>query len=270
MNATVRKTLNFLRRLVVAAIPILLFFALWEYGVRFLPKGVIAPPSRIFKAMFAEFIRTVPAPNTANLTILGHMAKSLNRVLRGYALALVCGLTLGFLLGTYFRPLERLMLPFFRVCEKLNPFAIIPVFMIIFGIYDKEKVAIVFWAAFWPVLFNTQEGAKNVDSQLVRAARSMGASKFKLFTGVIVPYTLPSIFTGLRLATRVAFFMIIASEVIGATSGLGWYYAQQGATHNLELRYGTILFITLLAIIFNAVFGGLEKRSLRWKEALLV
>jgi NitT/TauT family transport system permease protein len=201
-----------------------------------------------------------------NLTLLGHTLKSLARIARGYLLAAALGITLGFLLGTYFSPLERLMLPFFRVCEKLNPFAIIPVFMIIFGIGDEEKIAVVFWAAFWPILFNTRDGAKSVDQTLTRAARTMGAGRLKLLTSVILPYTLPSVFTGLKLAIRVSFFMIIASEVVGATSGLGWYYVQQKILYKLPLVYGSILFITLLAIVFNALFSRLERRFLVWKE----
>jgi NitT/TauT family transport system permease protein len=258
--------LRILRKIIIAAIPIAAFFVLWEIGSNYIPRGVLSSPSRVFTAMWQEFIRTVPEKNTGGLTFLGHTVRSLYRIVKGFALAGAVGIVLGFLLGTYFKPLERLFIPFFQVCEKLNPFAIIPIFMILFGIGEKEKVAIVFWASIWPFLFNTYEGAKNVDPSLVKAARSMNAGRLKLFTRVIVPSTLPSIFTGVKLAIRVSFFMIIAAELAGATSGIGWFYIQKKTAFKLPLVYGSILFITLLEIIFNAVFNRLEKHFLKWRQ----
>jgi NitT/TauT family transport system permease protein len=248
-------------------LPIAMFFALWQIGAGRIPKGVLPTPQKVLDQMWKEFARTTPAMNMGNLTLLGHTAQSLSRIVRGYLLAGSAGVVLGFLLGTYFRKLERFFLPFFRVCEKLNPFAIIPIFMILFGIGDTQKIAIVFWAAFWPILFNTQEGARSIDPQLVRAARSVGAGKAQLFFKVILPATVPSLFTGLKLAIRVAFFMIIASEVVGSTSGLGWYYGQAGNVYKLPLVYGSILFITVMAIAFNALFSRFERHFMRWKEA---
>jgi NitT/TauT family transport system permease protein len=262
------KKLKRLAWLLLTIVPIVLFFVLWQYGTTLVPKGVLPEPLRVFREMWKEFIRVKPALNFGNKTLLGHTVESLSRIARGYALAGGFGITLGFLLGTYFRKLERLFLPFFRVCEKLNPFAIIPVFMILLGIGDTQKIAIVFWASIWPILFNTQEGAKSVDPQLVRAARSMGTTRADLFFKVILPATVPSLFTGLRIAIRTAFFMIIASEVVGSTSGLGWYYGQVGNVYKLPLVYGTILLITVMAIVFNTVFGKLERYFMRWKEAI--
>lgn len=241
----------------VAAAPIVLFFLLWEVGGRYVPRGVLSSPLRVIRAVFGAI---------TNGILLKHTLVSLQRVGLGFALSVAVGLFMGFLLGSFFKKLERLFIPFFRICEKLNPFAIIPVFMILFGIGTEQKVAVIFWAAFWPILFNTQEGAKNVDPQMIRAARSMGAGRIKLFTSVILPHTVPSIFTGLKLAARVSFFMIIASEVMGSSAGLGWYYVQQIIVHKLDLVYGVILYITLLAIITNEIFKALEKKFLIWRE----
>ncbi|MDR2615863.1 MAG: ABC transporter permease [Oscillospiraceae bacterium] len=252
--------------MLLGAVPIIIFFLLWQYASSVVPKGILPTPVKVFEGMFKEFIRTKPAMNFGNKTLLGHAAESLSRIARGYLLAGGVGIVLGFLLGTYFKGLERFLLPFFRVCEKLNPFAIIPVFMILFGIGDVQKIAIVFWASFWPILFNTQEGAKNVDISLIRAARAMGAGRLMLFLKVILPATVASVFTGLKLAIRVAFFMIIASEVVGSTSGLGWYYGQVGNVYKLPLVYGTILLITVMAIILNLVFSRFERHFLRWNE----
>ncbi|MDR2131969.1 MAG: ABC transporter permease [Clostridiales Family XIII bacterium] len=245
------------RKFFSGIVPVLAFFALWEIGANYVPNGLISRPSRVFVAMAREF---------AGGELFRQTGISLSRILLGFSVAAVGGIVFGFALGTFFRRMERFFLPFFQVCEKLNPFAIIPVFMILFGVGTLEKAAVVFWASFWPVLFNTQFAAKAVDPQLMLAARSMGANRAELFAGVILPYTMPGIFTGLKLAVRVAFFMIIASEVIGASTGLGWFYVRSSALYKLDLMYGSILYITLLSILANFIFERLEKHFMSWKE----
>lgn len=255
---TVKNFLSRLKKIGFGSIAILLFFIVWEIAAGMVPRGVLSPPTKIFEALYKSATGDI---------LLSQTLISLQRIGMGFLLSFCIAIPVGFLLGTFFKPAEKLLLPFLRLCEKLNPFAIIPVFMILFGIGTSEKVAVVFWATQWPLLFNTLSGARSVDPQLLRSARSMGANRRTLFFKVILPYTLPSIFTGLKIAAQIAFFMIIASEVIGASTGLGWYYIHATAMYNLPLMYGIVLYITVLAIIINRVFGRLEKRFLVWKEA---
>lgn len=247
-----------LKKIAYGSIPILLFFIFWEVGSKIIPEGVISPPSSAFLALIKS---------AASGILLEHTLISLFRVLLGFGLSLAVGIPLGFSLGTFFRPVEKLLLPFLRTCEKLNPFAIIPIFMIFFGIGTAEKVVVIFWSALWPVLFNTMDGAKDIDLNLLRAARSMGATRRQLFAKVILPYTTPNIFIGIEFAAQISFFMIIASEVIGASTGLGWYYLVSTTRYDLPLMYGIVLFITVLGIVINAVFARLKKHFLVWKEA---
>jgi NitT/TauT family transport system permease protein len=245
---------------IISAIPILVFFIIWQVGAKYAPRGVLKPPTDIIVATFKAFF-------SDKERLAYHSLVSFGRIGTGFALAVIVGNILGFLLGTYFVKLEKLVFPFFKVCEKLNPFAIIPIFMIFFGIDFKEKVAIVFWACLWPIITNTQEAAKSVDPKLIHAARAMGASRLQLFKSVIFPYVLPNIFTGIKLAVRVAFFMIVAAETFGASSGIGWYYTRKQAMYNLNMVYGSILYITLLAIGLNYVFTKIEKKFTVWKQA---
>ncbi|MDF2925381.1 MAG: transporter permease [Paenibacillaceae bacterium] len=249
------------KKLVYGSIPIILFFLFWEIGSGLVPEGVIPPVT--------DVVRTIWISATSDV-LLKQTGISLGRVGMGFALSIVVALPLGFLLGTFFRPAEKILIPFFRMCEKLNPFAIIPIFMIFFGIGTAEKVAVVFWATLWPLLFNTIAGARSVDYQLIRAARSVGAPNSALFFKVILPFALPNIFTGLEIAAQLSFFMIIASEVIGASTGLGWYYLSASVRYDLPLIYGIVLYITVLAIIINLVFGRLKKHFLVWKEAVQI
>lgn len=240
------------------SIPIILFFIFWQVGSGLIPSGVISPPTRVVAALYEVIV-------TNELFI--QTGISLSRVGIGFSLSVIVAIPLGFLLGTFFKSFERALLPFLRMCEKLNPFAIIPIFMIFFGIDTAQKVAVVFWATIWPLLFNTINGARSVDYQLMRAARSMGATKKELFSKVIFPYALPNIFTGIEIAAQMSFFMIIASEVIGASRGLGWFYFSATNRYQLSLMYGIVLYITVMAIIINLAFGRLKKHFLVWKEA---
>lgn len=249
------------KKLLYGSIPLIIFFVIWEVGSGVIPEGVIPP--------FTDVVKAIAVSATSDV-LLQQTAVSLGRVGMGFLLSLVIAVPLGFLLGTFFRQAEKIFIPFFRMCEKLNPFAIIPIFMIFFGIGTAEKVAVVFWATFWPLLFNTIAGARAVDYQLVRAARSMGANKHELFLKVILPYALPNIFIGVEIAAQLSFFMIIASEVIGASTGLGWYYQSANTRYDLSLIYGIVLYITILAIIINQVFGRLKKHFLVWKEAVRI
>ncbi|MDR1908857.1 MAG: ABC transporter permease [Spirochaetaceae bacterium] len=250
---------EWIKNTLLSLIPIALFFLFWQAASYQIPRGVLSSPARIARGMYRAF--TDPKGE-----ILKHTLISLEHIGLGFLLAGIVGAAFGFLLGTFFKPLERLFIPFFHVCEKLNPFAIVPVFMFLFGIGREQKIAVVFWACVWPVLFNIQEAAKSVDLQLIRAARAMGAGRLKLFSAVILPCTLPSIFTGFRLAIRVAFFMIVMSELLGASSGLGWYYMQQTYKYKLDLMYGSILYITVLTITASFLLGLLEKHFLAWKQ----
>lgn len=250
-----------LKKTAIGLIPILAFFLIWQIAAGRVPKGVLAPPTKVIPATLGAFL-------DPKEQMLLHTLISLRRIGLGLLLAVVAGVLAGFLLGTRFKNLERLFLPFFKVCEKINPFAVIPVFMIFFGIGDKEKVALVFWACVWPILTTTQEAAKSVDPALVRAARAMGASPARLFRTVIFPYVLPNIFTGVKLAVRVAFFMIVAAETIGSSAGLGWYYTRKQAMYKLPLIYGSILFITAMAIALNYAFSKMERKMLVWKQAV--
>ncbi|MDR2616084.1 MAG: ABC transporter permease [Oscillospiraceae bacterium] len=256
MKPRVKKATN----TAIAVIPLILFFALWEYAAGAASKGILKPPSSVI-------IATIDAFFNPKEELLRHTLISFGRIGAGFLLSAAAGIALGLLLGTFFKGLEDVLVPFFRICEKLNPFAIIPVFMIFFGIDTREKIALIFWVCVWPIFLSTREAAKSVDHTLVRAARTMGAGRLKIFKSVIVPFVLPGVFTGLKLAIRTAFFMIVAAETYGASSGIGWYYSRKQGLYNLNLIYGSVLYITCLAILFNFVFSRLEKHFTAWKEA---
>ncbi len=237
------------------------FFALWQFVsvTERVPKAPVPPPTVIVRAVI-DSLRSG--------TLFSMTWYSLTNIGLGFLLCLLISIPAGFLLGLNYHKLERILLPFLRICEKLNPFALFPVFMILFGIGRLEKVMIVLWVAQWPLLFSTMEGARNLDRSIMKSARAMGARKWNLLLKVIVPLALPYLFTGLKTSAQLAFFMIIASEMVGANTGLGWMYLNASLSYNVPMMYGIILYITLLAIAINLAFTKVEKRFSVWKPSV--
>ena len=249
-----------IKKVLFGSLSIILFLLIWEVASRtgLVLKSVIPPPSLILEAIIKS---------AQSGELLMHMLGSLKRSATGFILAIVIAIPTGFLLGTFFKTIEKIFLPFFRMLEKLNPFAIFPVFMIIFGIGNFEKIAVIFWVAQWPLLFYTIAGTKSVDFYLLKSARSMGANRKRLFLDVILPSAVPSIFTGIKISAQISFFMIIASEIIGSTEGLGWYFLSANQAFQIPLMYGVIIVITVLSVIINVLFTNLERHFLSWKES---
>ncbi len=249
-----------MKNLGYGSISILLFLAVWELASRYelVDASVIPPPSRVLQAV-------IQSAGSGELS--AHTLISLRRTVTGFLISLITALPLGFLLGTFFKTFEKALLPFLRMLEKLNPFALFPIFMIFFGIGDAEKIAIIFWVSQWPLLFNTIAGAKGVDPLMLKSARSMGATRRTVFLKVILPSAVPDIFTGIKISAQISFFMIVASELAGAYEGLGWYYLSTGQSYQVPLMFGIIIFITILSLIINVLFSRIERHFLVWKES---
>lgn len=242
------------------SVALIAFFALWQFvSVREIVNSAVIPaPLTVGRALIDSLQSGL---------LLQQTGISLTNVGIGFILAILICTPAGIIIGTFYQKFERPLLPFMRMCEKINPFALFPVFMILFGIGALEKVMVVLWVSQWPLLFNTIDGVRNLDRTMIKSARSMGATRRDLLFKVIVPMTMPYIFTGVRYSAQLAFFMIIASEMVGASEGLGWQFLSANQAYNVPLMFGIIVYITVLAIIINVLFTKLENRFSGWKQS---
>ena len=212
-----------------------------------------------------------PAPSTifaegAKLwtdgTLVLHIAVSLQRTFLGLIGATALGVPLGFVLGGWFPRLTRFMSPLLHLFGQINAFSLFPLFVLFFGIGELAKFSIIFWSCLWPILFTTIAGVQEVEPLFIKLARSMGGGRGILLVKVLIPGALPSIFTGVRIGATVAFLMLIAAEMIGASSGLGWL------VHNSSVNY--IIPRLYLAALLIALLGMMLNYSLHWLEAHLI
>lgn len=202
----------------------------------------------------------------ADGTMIEHAAFTLYRVLAGMLLAVIVGLPLGILMAR-FKPIENFFLPLVSALMPIPSFALVPLFMLWFGIGNLTTVLIVFYAATFPMLFNTWSGVRAVNPLWLRAAGSMGADEHKLFWKVIIPGASPFIITGIRQAFLRAWIAVVGAEMIAASDwGLGWVIFDAKEFLNADIMFASLIVIGAIGFVFErAVFGSIERATvLRW------
>lgn len=228
-------------------------FALLNQGVRWVPPALIPTPYEIVQAGWE--IRAF---------VLTDIAVSLMRAIWGFLIAAVLGVMLGCLTGSS-RLAENVIDPILEVLRPIPPLAFLPIFIIWFGLGELSKVLMIAFAAFFVIYVNTYQGVRYADPLLMRAALSLGAGRRQAFFTISLPAALPEIFTGLRLGIGMAFFVLVAAELIAADAGLGFRIQEA----RWQFRVDRMFFgAALIGVIGFTLFAGLrrlENRLLAWK-----
>ena len=242
------------------SIALVVFVLLWEFLPRLgiVSAAYLSPPSQVAVAI----VRLVQSGD-----VWVHLGASAWRSLSGLLVAVAGGVVCGVALG-WFRRAERIIDPLYQLLRQVSAFALFPVFMLFLGIGESSKIAIIVWAAFWPVLLNTISGVKQVERIFVDCARSMGASQGFIFAKVVLPAALPQILTGVRLAGAYSITALVAAEMIGARSGLGFYTLNSQETFQIPDMYAGIVLLALFGLLINKSLSLLERRLLRWRIGL--
>ncbi|UGT61609.1 ABC transporter permease [Nocardia asteroides] len=249
--------LRTLWRVVKPLLAIVAFLALWEVAPRTgLVDEVFLPPFSTVARAFAELL------TSGELWI--HVEASLGRSLSGFALALAIAVPLGIAIAWY-KPVAELLSPILELFRNTAALALLPVFVLILGIGETSKVALVVYASVFPILLNTITGVRTVDPLLIKSAASLGLSPLRLFQKVILPAAIPSIFTGLRMAAAGSILVLLAAEMVGARAGLGYLITAAQQNFQIPNMYAGILAISLLGLSFNGLLVTLERRFSRWR-----
>ncbi|MBV9261102.1 MAG: ABC transporter permease [Pseudolabrys sp.] len=252
-------TLRRRRSLIRATISIATALAVYEVAARSgaFPSALLPTLSTVMQTLYGTL---------AEGTMERHAATTLYRVLFGFGLAAVAGIPLG-ILTARLRPLENFLMPLVSALMPIPSFALVPLFMLWFGIGNTTTIIIVFYAATFPMLFNTWVGVRSVNPLWLRAAGAMGADERRLFWKVIIPGASPFIIAGLRQAFLRAWIAVVGAEMIAASDwGLGWVIFDAKEFLNADLMLASLAVIGLLGLIFERViFAPLERVTiLRW------
>jgi len=202
----------------------------------------------------------------ADGTMWQHAGATLYRVMIGFALAVGLGLPLGIAMAR-FKPVENFFLPLVSALMPIPSFSLVPMFMLWFGIGDTTTILIVFYAATFPMLFNTWSGVRSVNPLWLRAAGAMGADEKRLFWKVIIPGAFPFIITGMRQAFLRCWIAVVGAEMIAASDfGLGWVIFDAKEFLQADVMMASIVVIGVIGFTFErVVFGSVERATvLRW------
>ena len=235
----------------------LLLFVLWDAVVRFgLIKPILLPTP--FDTLVALVTGLAGGP------LLLDFAVTVKRTLEAFLIAAAVGVPLGVLLGSNERAYRSVefLIDFFRSTPSS---ALIPLFLLIFGVSDINKVAIAAFGALLIVLFNSAYGVMNARKQRIMAAKVMGASRWQIFKDVLIWESLQPTFVGLRSAVSMALvFVIVAEMFIGSDNGLGHRIIDAQQVLNVKSMYSAILAAGILGYMLNILFLIIERRVVHW------
>jgi NitT/TauT family transport system permease protein len=237
---------------------IVAFLLLWELVPRAgLVDSIFLPPFSEVAANWAKL--------AANGQLWEHLGASLARSLAGFVLAVTIAVPLGVLIGWY-RLVDELLNPLLEVLRNTAALALLPVFVLLLGLGEASKVSLIVFACTWPILLNTISAVRTVDPLLIKSARSLGFDSLAVFTKVVLPAAVPTVFTGIRLAAANSILVLVAAEMVGAKAGIGYLINASQYNFQVPEMYAGITTISLLGLGFNQALVALERRLSRWRH----
>ncbi len=197
-------------------------------------------------------------------TLLADMRYSGINFALGFALALICGVTLGIIMGWY-RKARMVFDPFYVALYSTPRIAMVPMIIIWFGVGMWSKVFIVFISAFFPILVNTIGGVRNTDRDLLRAAHAFCASDWQIFTTLALPGAVPFILTGVRQGVALGLIGVVVGEMFGGSQGVGFMVAYGGQTFATDTLFVGVIIVAFSGIVLTWLTERLERRFSRWR-----
>ncbi len=188
---------------------------------------------------------------------------SLLRILIGYASGLAAGVLMGVLLARI-RVLDRILSPIISLARMVPPTAIIPLAIIWFGIGEQSKYFVVFWGCVLVIFINTYDGIKRVPQTRIWAAQCLGSTPSQITRGIILPSAVPQVWTGARAALGLAFMSVVAAEMIGATSGIGYVIMQSRVLVQTDRMFVGLLTLAVVGLIVDLIFTR-AGRAVVWR-----
>jgi sulfonate transport system permease protein len=244
--------------------------SLFQYVM--LPVAIVALWEALCRANLIRVI-ALPAPSTVAVTLWGlcasgqlfvHIGASLLRVLEGFAGAAVLGLVLGVAVGisaTFARITDLII----QILRPIPPIAWIPLAILWFGIGEMSKVYIIFLGAFFPIIIGVIEGIRQTDNRYVEVAAVLEASRWKLVRKVVLPGSLPTIITGLRIGLGNAWVCLVAAELIAAERGVGYIIVDGREMSRPDLVIAGMISIGIVGKLMDVALKRLERTLVPWR-----
>ena len=244
------------KQLLTITSPILILI-LWEVfsrtgilDIRFFP-----PPTAIVSTFFELA--------TSGL-LWTHVSVSLYRIAMGFLLGVIPGVIIGLLMGLY-APIRHFISPIVMAFMPIPTLALMPIIIILFGIGDFSKVVTIAGSVFFPVVINTVAGVLNIDRVHLDVAKNYGASPKDFFLKIAFPGALPVMLEGIQMGQAIALLTIVAAEMMGATSGIGYLIWTSYKAFMLKEMFVGLVLISFFGFLFSLLLRGLQKRIVPWR-----
>lgn len=240
--------------LVIPIIIVVLWFYVTTYGS--IPTGILPSIPKVGDT-FNEMIQSGQLQQD--------LLVSLSRVVKGYLVSAILGITLGSLMGM-FRTVKELFLPIVTVIRQIPMIAWIPLIILWCGIGELSKVVIIVLAAFFPILVNTQSGMEGTPDGYIEVARLYKLNPWKTFTKVYLPHALPHILVGLKLGLGVSWMAVVASELIAATTGIGYRMSNARSMMQSNVVIVCMIVVGLVGVIMDKGIGLVFGAVTPWQK----
>jgi ABC-type nitrate/sulfonate/bicarbonate transport system permease component len=229
----------------------------WEFGSRtgFISNLVLPAPSEAFRA-FRYLVESG--------LIWQHLSASLYRLVLGWTFGSMLGVAVGLMIGLF--SLARAgLLPLVSAIFPIPKIALLPLFIIWFGIGEGSKVATILFGTFFPTVIATYGGVDNVDRTLVRMGQSFGLSWWSIVRKIVLPGALPAILSGFRISASIAIILLVAAEMIGAEYGIGAYILTAGSLMATDQLIAGVAMLSVMGLTVSWLIGKAEASLLRWR-----
>jgi len=250
--------------LLALVVPLALLLG-WHLAVKAGMTRLIPSPADVAEYM-VDFAVGGIWDDAFSATLHIHLFASMTRVYGGFALAALVAVPLGLLIGRN-EKVRGLLDPFLQLMRPIPVTAWLPLSMILFGLGARSAFFLVFLGAFYPILLNTVFGVRSVEKRLFEAASMLGCSGTAQFFRVVLPASLPSIFTGLRLGLGLAWFVIVVGEMTGVPQGLGAVIMDGRTLSRTELVICGMIVIGIAGFISDRIVVAIMNRLLRWSPS---
>jgi ABC-type nitrate/sulfonate/bicarbonate transport system permease component len=237
--------------------------ALWQLWAQQRNSPFFPPPSVILPEMRQLWLSGPASHLFLGPDVSANVVPSVVRVLAGLGISIAIAVPLGIALGRS-SVATAFLDPLLQFARSIPVVTAAPVFIALFKFGDEMEVATIVAGTIWPLLLNTIDGASSVDPVQLETARVFRLPRWHRLTALIIPSALPKIFTGLRLSLSLSLILMVFSELIGSTNGIGYEMTNANNEFDLPLFWALLLLLGILGYVLNAILYGVEKRALRW------
>lgn len=245
------------RKPLIGVLTFVAVLTFWQIGsaTGFIPDLVLPAPVEVITA-FEEL--------WASGKLWVHVSISVQRLLLGWISGTLLGIAVGLAIGL-FSVVRASVAPLVAAMFPIPKIALLPLFVIWFGIGEESKVALILFGTFFPTVIATYGGVDNVDRTLIRMGQSFGLSWWSIVRKIIIPGALPAILSGMRITAAIAIILIVAAELIGAETGIGAYIQMAGSLFAIDQLIAGVIVLSLLGVTVNWLINLAERKLLKWR-----